>query len=98
MTQEIQQLLSSFESIKQTGEWYEYWSARDLQKVLWYTEWRNFHSVIQKAVISCEEAWNIKDEHFVKTNKPLTWGQWAIQEVLDFELSRYACYLILQAE
>lgn len=97
MTQEIQQLLSSFESIKQISEaWYEYWSARDLQKVLGYTEWRNFQGVIQKAEISCEEAGNNKEEHFVETNKPLTGGQWAVQNVVDYELSRYACYLVAQ--
>lgn len=97
MAQEIQQLLSSFESIKQISEeWFEYWSARDLQKVLGYTEWRNFQGVIQKAEISCQEAWNFKHEHFVEANKPLTGGHWAVQNVTDYELSRYACYLVAQ--
>jgi DNA-damage-inducible protein D len=97
MTQEIQELLSSFESIKQVSEdWYEYWSARDLQGILWYAKWENFLWVIAKGKVSCNEAWNIIEEHFPEVRKPLKGWQWAVQNVLDYELSRYACYLAAQ--
>lgn len=97
MTQEIQGLLSSFESIKQTSdEWYEYWSARDLQKVLGYMKWENFSWVIEKAKVSCVEAWNAIEEHFPEVKKPLTGWQGAVQNVIDYDLSRYGCYLVAQ--
>lgn len=39
-----------FESIKHINEYgQEFWYARELQKVLEYTEWRNFSNVIDKA-------------------------------------------------
>jgi DNA-damage-inducible protein D len=31
----------------------EYWTARELQEVLEYTEWRIFSKVIKQAKISC---------------------------------------------
>lgn len=96
MQNNIKNLISSFEDIKQIENAYEFWSARDLQKLLWYVEWRNFNWAIKKAMISCEEAWNKSEEQFVEVNKPLIWWQWAIQYVIDYNLSRYACYLIAQ--
>ena len=40
-----------FESIKHVDEdGNEYWYARELQKVLEYTEWRKFVGVIKKAI------------------------------------------------
>lgn len=53
----IAQLFSSFESIKQIREdGSEYWSARDLQDLLGYKEWRNFELIIEKAMTACREA------------------------------------------
>lgn len=96
MNNNIQILISSFEKIKQLKNWVEFWSARDLQKLLWYVQWRNFEWSIKKAIISCEEAWNKSKEHFAEVSKPLVWWQWAVQYVTDYQLSRYACYLIAQ--
>lgn len=96
MENNIKLLISLFEEIKQQDWENEFWSARDLQKLLGYSEWRNFHSTIKKAIISCEESWNEKTKHFVESNKPLVGWQWAIQNVIDYRLSRYACYLIAQ--
>ncbi len=43
-----------FESIKKTDDnGVEYWSSRDLWKILEYTEHRHFLPVIEKAKISC---------------------------------------------
>ena len=39
-----------FESIKHVdSDNYEYWEARELQKVLEYNKWENFHKVIKKS-------------------------------------------------
>ena len=72
------------------------WLARDLQKVLEYKEWRNFKVVIDKAITSCENSkFNVFD-HFVETNKMIELGKTAKRKILDYKLSRYACYLIVQ--
>ena len=85
-----------FDSIKHIDEnGYEYWEARELQKVLQYAQWRRFESVINKAMIACKLSNNIS-EHFAKVGKPIKGGHGNIQIVNDYKLSRYACYLIVQ--
>lgn len=86
-----------FEDIKRVNEFgQEFWYARELQKVLEYTEWRNFIKVIDKAKISCETSGNVVPEHFVEVNKSILTGYNTEKEIDDIELSRYACYLIVQ--
>jgi DNA-damage-inducible protein D len=34
----------------------EYWCARELASVLEYSKWENFHKVIKRAMISCENS------------------------------------------
>ncbi len=92
----ITKLISSFELIKKNKGDTEYWSARELQSLLWYVQWRNFEWAIKKSIISCEEAWYKPKEHFADVSKVLKAGNWAVLDVLDYELSRYACYLIAQ--
>jgi len=88
---------SIFESIKHTNEYgQEYWLARELQTVLEYTEWRNFSKVIEKAKEACKNSNNTIANHFVDVNKMVDIGSGAEREIGDIELSRYACYLIVQ--
>ena len=88
---------NKFESIKHVDEFgNEYWCARELQKVLEYKEWRKFRSVIQKAIIACEQSSNVVFEHFVDVDKVLIVGNNAKMKIIDYHLSRYACYLIVQ--
>lgn len=87
---------SLFESIKhinKLGE--ECWYARELQNALEYTEWRNFSNVIERAKIACENSDNDVSTHFVEVNKIVNAGI-SSKFVEDYELSRYACYLIVQ--
>ena len=88
---------NTFEDIKHIDDYgNEYWYARELQKVLEYKEWRNFKIVIDKAITSCENSkFNVLD-HFVETNKMIELGKTAKRKILEYELSRYACYLIVQ--
>ena len=61
---------TTFESIKHIDdEGKEYWYARELSKVLQYTEWRNFKKVINRAIISCENSNVMVNDHFVDVNK-----------------------------
>jgi DNA-damage-inducible protein D len=61
--------LSPFDDIRHVDELLgEYWSARDLYKILGYTEWRNFHNVvIRRAIKACEENGRAVSEHFVQS-------------------------------
>ena len=87
---------SLFDSIKhetETGE--EFWYARELQVALEYTEWRNFSKVIERAKNSCQNSRNPISDHFVEVNKIVKAGA-TTKDIGDIELSRYACYLIVQ--
>ena len=88
---------SLFESIKHINEYgQEFWYARELQIALEYKEWRNFKKVIDKAIDSCSNSENSVSDHFVDVNKMVNVGSGAEREIEDVELSRYACYLIVQ--
>jgi len=86
-----------FENIKNIDEnGNEYWSARDLQEALSYVKWDKFSKVIEKAKISCESSdFNIS-EHFLQVGKMIDLANGAMREIEDIQLSRYACYLIVQ--
>lgn len=90
-------LKSPFEKIKRISEdGYEYWSARDLSKLLEYTQWRNFENVISKAKISCKNNNEDINNHFADVSDMVKIGSGAEREVDDYRLSRFACYLIIQ--
>jgi len=74
----------------------EYWYARDLQKILGYSEWRNFNKVIDKAKVSCQTLKIDSSSHFVDTNKMANLGLGTQRPINDIMLTRYACYLIAQ--
>ena len=83
----------SFESIKQTNaHGAEYWSARDLQLLLGYSQWRRFEQAIERAVSSCQQSGNKPDHHFAGTGKVITGGKEAGQVVEDYYISRSACW------
>lgn len=87
----------TFERIKHINEYgQEFWYARELQIALEYKEWRNFLKVIEKAITSCGKSGNDTDNHFVEVNKMVDLGSGSQREIEDMELSRYACYLIVQ--
>ncbi len=87
----------SFEEIKKVREdGTEYWYARELSIILQYKEWRNFSKILDKAKLSCKNSGQDIENHFVEVNKMVKIGSNTKREVLDYELSRYACYLIVQ--
>ena len=88
---------SAFEQLKKTNEHgAEYWSARDLQALLGYAQWRRFEDALKRAVESCQSSGNIPQNHFAKTGKMVTIGSNTGREIDDYHLSRFACYLIAQ--
>lgn len=86
---------SPFESIKHINEHgQEYWTARELQPLLEYEQWRRFSNAIDKAKKACEGSGSAVSDHFAEVGKMVKLGSGAEREVEDYNLSRYACYLI----
>jgi DNA-damage-inducible protein D len=69
--------------------------ARELSNVLKYVQWRNFVKVMDKAMIACKNSGNEVLDHFAEVSKIVEAGATS-KPMDDFELSRYACYLIVQ--
>lgn len=87
--------ISPFDSIKQfDDEGNEFWYARDLQRLLEYTEYRKFLPVINKAKKACETSGHVLSDHFADMGGMVEIGSGATRRVDDIKLTRYACYLI----
>ena len=87
----------AFEDIKYIDEFNnEYWEARELMPLLEYSKWENFHTVIKRAMIACETSNNNIKDHFPEFRKMVDIGSKTKRETIDYHLSRYACYLIVQ--
>jgi len=90
----INELLAKFESACYDYNGIECWSARELQIILGYAQWRNFENAIEKAKITCESSGNEVNDHFADISKMIDLGKGAQRELSDYALTRYACYLI----
>ena len=87
----------AFDDIKHIDEFgNEYWEARELMLALEYSKWEHFAKVINKAKISCKLSGANVEDHFPVKGKTIKMPKGATKEVLDYKLSRYACYLIVQ--
>ena len=88
---------STFEQFKNINEYeQEFWYARDLQMQLGYKRWDKFENVVDQAKTSCKNSNNEIDYHFSQVGKMIKLAKGAKRKVLDYKLSRYACYLIVQ--
>ena len=86
-----------FEEIKHIDENdVEFWYARELMIILEYKQWRRFESVINKAKESCENSDISVIEHFADIGKTIKMPKGAEKTIVDYKLTRYACYLIAQ--
>lgn len=72
----------------------EVWDARSLFSVLGYSDWTNFRSVIQKAILACDNSGVFSSNHFRDFTEMIEVGKGAKREIENWYLSRYACYLI----
>jgi DNA-damage-inducible protein D len=95
-SEDILQLFEIFENACYDYKGIECWSARELQKVFNYTDWRNFLKAIEKSKEACKNAGEKVFDHFVELNKTIQMPKGAKKEIVDIVLTRYACYLIAQ--
>ena len=74
----------SFEALKKTNRHgAEYWSARNLQPTLGYSQWRRFEQAIERAVTSCRQSGNDPDLHFAGAGKMVDLGSGSTREVAN---------------
>ncbi|MFA7658897.1 MAG: DNA damage-inducible protein D [Candidatus Gastranaerophilaceae bacterium] len=92
----IIKLNKNFEGAAFEYEGVECWSARELQYLLGYSQWRNFENIINKAKDSCKTSKQEVLEHFADVSKTIKMPKDATKEIGDILLTRYACYLIAQ--
>ena len=87
---------SLFESIRHTDEdGYEFWYARELSKALEYKDFRNFELTIFKAMETCKNSGYNISNHFGEVTEMVQIGSGAKRGFPGYQLSRYACYLIV---
>ena len=87
---------NTFESIKHVDEnGVEFWYARELQKVLEYTEYGKFLPVVEKAIEACRKTGFDEENHFAHVSEMVRIGSGAERKMESYKLSRYACYLIV---
>lgn len=73
---------NTFEAIKRIDDnGSEYWSSRDLAKVLEYTDYRNFLTAVDKAKVACENSGEVIHNHFVHTDEMVAIGSGAERPV-----------------
>jgi DNA-damage-inducible protein D len=95
-SEEIKSLFAQFENASAEIEGVECWSARELQTLLGYTQWRNFVNTIDKAKEACQNAGENVQYHFADVSKTIAMPKSAEKVIDEILLTRYACYLIAQ--
>lgn len=90
-----------FESIKKINQnGVEYWEARELMVLMGYKNWREFQGSIKRAEKACALSGQTVQDHFGDAPKMIKIAKNTQKEaqrsIVDYHLSRYACYLVAQ--
>ena len=91
----------NFEDIKKVdSNGYEYWEARELSPLLGYQKWEKFYDTIKRAIATCNSTGQMLGDHFRPVGKMIKIAKGTLKEaprkIVDYHLSRFACYLIAQ--
>src|SRR5437764_1206713 len=88
---------SPFEAIRKEAEdGSEYWNARELARILGYTQYNKFTNAIAKAEEACQNSGQAISDHFTHVGEMVSIGSGAKRKFETVFLSRYACYLLVQ--
>ncbi len=98
---EVDKNTNIFESIRHLNEdGEEYWFARELMSVLEYKTWEGFHEVIKRAETALSKIYPQTPDHFRQVKKMIKvaagTNKETVRNIVDFKLTRRACYLIAQ--
>lgn len=92
-----QQHQATFDNLRHEDEnGNEYWLARQLAKVLEYSQYRHFLPVLERAREAGRNSGQQMADHMEDVLTMVKIGSGAQRELADVRLSRYACYLIVQ--
>jgi DNA-damage-inducible protein D len=92
-----EEVIAGFEAaVKMTADDVEYWSARELMKLLGYRDWKEFESVIQRAYMACNQSGLTINDHFAEVSQVKEYGSFTKQDAIDINVTRYGAYLIAQ--
>lgn len=94
LTKKARETFEVIKHINDQGE--EFWTARELSKILEYADYRNFLDVARKAWIACNNSGVNPYDHFVTFTEMVTIGSNAERQIDNIRLTRYACYLTVQ--
>jgi DNA-damage-inducible protein D len=91
----------NFEDIKKVSpDGYEYWDARELMPLMGYSRWEDFHKAIKRAQVTCISSGQNLKYHFRGAPKMIIIAKGtaksAERKIADYQLSRFACYLVAQ--
>ena len=91
----IEALLTAFENAKHLdGDGFEFWLARELAPLFGYKRWENFETAISRATIACGNIGEELSDHFREITNMIEVGKGAKREHKNYELTRFAAYLI----
>ena len=97
MADQSPQHMSPFEAIRHVDDEHgEYWSARELSKLLGYTRFDNFTKVLIKAEEACQTSGQAVSDHMLHVKHMIVTGKGAKRPADDVLLSRYGAYLVVQ--
>ncbi|EOM78029.1 hypothetical protein DW322_11105 [Rhodococcus rhodnii] len=86
---------SPFDAIRQVRpDGLEFWSARDLMPILGYDKWQNFEATVERVVATLSNQGMALTSHVTDASKKVERPQGGFLYKADFELSRFACYLV----